>query len=101
MARFDVYSLSGSVPYVIDVQAELFSTLNTRIVVPLRPVPSSSAPTLLSRLNPEFTIEGGAYYMSTPELSAISVGRFGPRITNFEHQRQDIIDALDFLLQGF
>ena len=37
MARFDVYANPGKAGYVLDVQADLLSALNTRIVVPLMP----------------------------------------------------------------
>ena len=56
MARFDIFKSRGELGYLLDVQSDLLSGLNTRVVVPL--LPKSSAPTPAQRLNPVFSIEG-------------------------------------------
>nr|WP_084591089.1 CcdB family protein [Desulfonatronovibrio magnus] len=38
MSRFDVYPNTGGYGSLLDVQADLLSHLNTRVVVPLLPV---------------------------------------------------------------
>ena len=97
MARFDVYEYSDDVPLLLDVQADLFSTLKTRVVVPLLP----NASTKLARLNPTITVQGKAYVLMTTDIAALPTGSLGTVIANVEDQRQVVIDALDFLLQGF
>ena len=42
MARFDVYRNPEGSGYLLDVQADLLSDLNTRVVVPL--IPAELAP---------------------------------------------------------
>lgn len=42
MARFDVYASPDSAGYLLDVQADLLESLNTRIVVPLMPVSAAA-----------------------------------------------------------
>ncbi len=52
MARFDVHVNRGGSGCLLDVQADLISGLNTRLVVPLLPV--GVAPANAERLNPVF-----------------------------------------------
>lgn len=85
---------------MLDVQADLFSNLETRLVVPLRPVVRNGI-RLTSRLNPVFRIDKADYYMDTAEMAAIPVSLLKSRKENLEDRRQDIIDALDFIMQGF
>jgi len=44
MPRFDVYANEGAsaktTPYVLDIQNDLFDGLDTRVVIPLRPIDS-------------------------------------------------------------
>ena len=51
MARFDFY-VNSEGGYLLDVQANLMSELNTRVVIPL--MPRASAPKPAERLNPVF-----------------------------------------------
>lgn len=100
MARFDVYALTGTSLHVLDVQCDLLSSLSTRVVVPLREADDRFVPPI-ERLCPAFTLDGKRVVLRTPEISAIPVGRLGPCVGNLEAHRQIIIDALDFLMQGF
>lgn len=43
MARFDIYPNPVGAGYLLDIQTDLLSGLNTRVVVPLMPV--DTAPT--------------------------------------------------------
>jgi toxin CcdB len=54
MARFEVFANPGGAGYVLDVQADVLSELNTRIVAPLLPL--TQAPVPADRLNPVFEI---------------------------------------------
>lgn len=53
MTQYVVYETSEG--YVVDVQAGLLDTLNTRLVVPLIPIDVAPAPA--TRLNPVFDID--------------------------------------------
>lgn len=102
MARFDIHAFNNpDVPYVLDVQADLLSSLNTRVVIPLMPeksVPHESLP----RLKPVIYIKDANYILMTTDIAAIASHKLGPRVSNAEEQyRQIITDSLDFLFQGF
>ncbi len=102
MARFDIYKFDNkSVPLVIDVQADLLADLKTCVVIPL--VPEAIAKEeALPRLKPLLKIEGQNYILVTTDIGTITRNSLGKQITNVEAvHRQDIIEALDFLFQGF
>ena len=100
MARFDVYKLEGPTPLVIDVQSDLLSKLQTRVVVPL--ISLDRAPNEpMPRLRPQLKLQSIDYIMSTSELAAIPTSDMRECIGNLESERGAIVDAIDFLLQGF
>ena len=102
MARFDVYEYkSSNVPYVLDVQADLFNELNTVVVLPL--VPEKDAEKEVApRLKPVIKINGENYILMTTDIGTLPRNTLGKNIENIEDQhRQDIVEALDFLFQGF
>lgn len=99
MARFSVYQSPGSEGYLIDVQADLMAHLNTRLVVPL--VPRAKAPKPANTLNPLFTLEGVEHVMLTQYAAAISLSELKREVVNLASHRDEIVAALDLLLQGF
>lgn len=102
MARFDVYSrISGGPVLLLDVQSDILQILDTRIVVPLAPQQTFKTQPLLRRLNPIVTVEALPYVLVTTGLGAARIVDLGTPIGNVEKQRQTVIDAIDFLLQGF
>jgi len=103
MARFDVHQYTrprSPVLAVVDVQADILSALATRMVIPLVPAALARAAEL-SRLNPRIAINGEPFILVTTDMAALKADALGPVILNIEDQRQIIIDAIDFLLQGF
>lgn len=101
MARFDVYSYSTAVPFVLDVQADILSDLQTRVVVPLIPC-AQADDEKTDRLKPVLAIDGADYLLMTTELGPVNRSSLGDPITNIEDlHRQRITAALDFLFQGF
>jgi hypothetical protein len=56
MARFEVFANPGGAGYVLDVQADVLSELNTRIVAPLLPL--TQAPVPADRLGPKRQLVG-------------------------------------------
>ena len=101
MARFDVHEYGGTIPLVLDVQADLLSDLNTRMVVPLVPLTGAERE-VLPRLKPVIAVGGKDYVMVTTDMAAVPLTALGKRVTNIEEPYRDmIIEAVDFLFQGF
>ncbi len=101
MARFDVHKYGASVPMVLDVQADLLSDLNTRMVIPLVPLAERTSE-VLPRLNPVVTVDGHDYIMVTTDMAAVPTSALGEAVANIEDPYRDtIVEAVDFLFQGF
>ncbi|WP_018235219.1 CcdB family protein [Ensifer sp. BR816] len=99
MARFHVYRLKQSETFVVDLQAELFDALKTRIVAPL--IPTSDIAHVMASLNPRVTIKGEAYVVAIHLMVAISVSEFGDLVSDLSNQRDKIVAASDFAFRGF
>ena len=100
MARFDVYKYSPDVPFLVDIQADLLSGLKTRAVIPLLPQ-AQAKHEVLPRLKPIIKINGKNYVLITTDIGTIRTADLGSSVENVKDQRQAIVDAIDFLLQGF
>ena len=102
MARFDIYKYSSKrVPFVLDVQADLLSDLNTVVVLPLVPEEQAQKESA-ARLKPTIEFDGRNYVLMTTDIGTVPRDTLGSSVTNIEDQhRQEITDALDFLFQGF
>lgn len=101
MARFDVYEFKGKgAKLVLDVQANLFADLETRVVIPLLPYQSNQRQ-YLPRLKPILKISGKKYVLITTDIAAIHLSKLGKLRANADAHRHDITDAIDFLMQGF
>lgn len=100
MARFDVYTFEGAIPLVLDIQAAILSDIGSRVVVPLALHQSVKRETM-PRLKPILRIGGAEYVMITTDLVAIPSSMLGKHVANIEDQHGVIVDAIDFLLQGF
>ena len=99
MARFDIFENEAGAGYLLDVQSDLLSGLNTRVVVPL--LPKSSAPIPAQRLNPEFSVEGQELIMTTQFMSAVPEAELRSGVGNLAEQQDKISAALDMLFLGF
>lgn len=99
MARFDIFENNDGVGYLLDVQSDLLSGLNTRVVVPL--LPKSSAPFPAQRLNPVFTIKGQELVMATQYMAAVPEGELRFGAGSLAEQQDEISSALDMLFLGF
>ena len=102
MARFDIYKYdNSSVPFVLDVQANLFFDLNTCVVIPL--VSERKAKhEALQKLKPTMEINGENYILMTTDIGTVIRASLGKKIANVESEyRQIVTEALDFLFQGF
>lgn len=102
MARFDVYQMRtrGNVPLVVDIQADLLEALRTRVVVPLLPL-ADAEHEVAARLKPIVDIVGEPHVLMTTDLSAVPSSVLGEKVASVERQQQTVVDAVDFLFQGF
>jgi|SRR3954463_8334589 len=87
------------VPFLLDVQHDLLSDLETRVVIPLRPV-SAIQGKPLRPLMPVLEIEGERFVLLTPQMAGIPKSELGAQVTRIEHYRSEIIAAIDFLVTG-
>lgn len=99
MARFGIFKNKDGAGYLLDVQSDLLSGLNTRVVVPL--LPKMFAPSPAQRLNPIFNIEGEEVLMATQFMAAVPEGELQIEIGNLTDQQQEISEAIDMLFLGF
>jgi toxin CcdB len=104
MPQFTLYKNKNpqtlsAVPFLLDVQNDLLSDLETRVVVPLSPVSAMKGKTL-SPLMPVLEIEGERFVMLTPQMAGIPKSELGAPVTRVEQYRFEIIAAIDFLLTG-
>ncbi|MGI9404738.1 MAG: CcdB family protein [Hyphomicrobiaceae bacterium] len=103
MRQFDVHRNTNRrfrkhYPFLLILQHERFEDLSTVVVAPLVVVELGPA---VSRLNPEFEIDGILTFLSISEPAAMSRKALGPHVTNLAERRDDIIAAVDFLITGF
>jgi toxin CcdB len=99
MARFDIFENKDGAGYLLDVQSDLLSGLNTRVVVPL--LPKSSAPSPAQKLNPVFNIEGQEVVMATQYMAAVPEGELHFGAGSLAEEQDEISAALDMLFLGF
>lgn len=104
MPQFSVYknknaATKARVPYLLDVQSNLLSELETRVVVPLYAAAAIKA-SAMTVLTPRFEVEGKELVAMTPQLAGISRKELGAEVGQLAGQRDPIIRALDLLITG-
>jgi len=98
MAKFDVHRSPGG-DHWLDCQADLWSDLNSRLVVPLRDAAQGLSTN--RRLNPHLSIGGVRYEMLTHLAAAVPVAALGPVVASLVDQEYAIGAALDMLITGY
>lgn len=105
MPQFAVYrnenpGSTEEFPFLVDVQADLFEELGTRLVIPLaKAAELAGFPT--QYLIPVVAFQARHYALLTPQLAAIVRGELGPQAGSLADQQRVISAAIDFLLRGF
>jgi toxin CcdB len=98
----DVYrnadDASGEVPFLLDVQADLLSDLQTRVVVPL--VRSAVFGRKATRLHPEFHVGGQEVVMATHMIAAMRRQILVSPVGSLRDQRDVVVSAIDVLWSG-
>lgn len=105
MARFDVYPNPGAhantTPYLLDVQTDLLSGLDSRMVIPLRSLAHFAKVKLPTRLTPVLQIDGADYLLETPKMAAVPNRVLRNATASLADQQAQITGALDFLFHGY
>lgn len=101
MAQFDIYKnnnleSSNEFPYLLDIQADILSSLETRVVIPLREIGKT-----IKHLNPECIIDDKKYFLVTQELAGVHISALDDKCGSLKDHRSEIIAALDFMVSGF
>ena len=105
MPQFTVYrnknpkSKTG-IPYLLDVQNDLLTQLETRVVIPVF-LKKNTRMKVLTQLTPEFEIEGKKVILMTPQMAGIALEHLGEVIGDLSEHRNEIVGAIDFLVTGF
>jgi toxin CcdB len=89
---------SGQMPYLLDVQTNLLSDLQTRVVVPLVRAATFGRPA--TRLHPRFTIAGHRLVMATHLVAAVRRQALGATVASLLDHRDTVINAIDVLWSG-
>ncbi len=84
---------------MLDVQATILSDLPTRLVIPL--VPLADKRHRVSRLHLVVTLEGATYVLVPEMMAAIERRRLGRVVISLAERHDEVVGAIDFLLQGF
>ncbi len=104
MAQFDVFknknrSTKTLYPYLLEVQSNLLSELQTTVVIPLT-VENNYSGEKLKTLHPVFEIMGKQYLSITTLIAGIERSNLGEKISSLSESRDEIISALDFMITG-
>lgn len=101
MTQFDVHKDRNAkvYPLLLDVQADLLTHLDTRVVVPLA-LKRTYRIKPMRILNPTVVIRNVEYIAVVQELAAIATSELGDVVGSVAAQRAEMIAALDFLLTG-
>jgi toxin CcdB len=98
MARFSVHDLPGGVR-VVNLQSDVLDWLDTRLVAPL--VPQDTSPPPAEILNPVVEMEEGPFVLLPQATAAVPVSELGDAIGDLSAYRDEIVRAIDMVLQGF
>lgn len=104
MARYDVYShpdatLRKITPFLLDVQNDYISSLDSRVVIPMRLAAQHPHP--MRDLNPVFKVDGKAVVLDTAALAAFPARELKKRVAGLQDQREHIVAAMDCLFGAY
>ena len=101
MAQFDVFQnpRPGMFPLLVDIQSDLLSRLETRVVVPMTTVKKLGAKPI-TRLNPTVKVGGTEYVLVVQELASVRLSALSKPVTSLASRRAEIVAAIDLLVTG-
>ena len=102
--RFDVFRNPSSasartIPYLLVVQSDLLSDMETCAVLPLAKAQAARA-SAGEILNPMYEIENASVVQLTQLIGTVPVRALRKHVVNIEEHRGAIVRALDFLFEG-
>ena len=105
MATFTVHTNPDpksrkAIPFLLDIQNDLLSSLETRVVVPLY-LKGSTTLHPIARLTPVVTFQSKTYIAMVPELAGVARRSLGAPTGELSSFRAEVIAALDLLFTGF
>lgn len=89
-----------AIPFLLDVQSEVLSMLETRLVVPHYRREGVPGPPI-ARLTPVVTFQGVSLVAMVPEMAGVPRRSLGPVAGDLAAHRDGIMAAVDLLLAGF
>ncbi|BDW87888.1 CcdB family protein [Thalassospira tepidiphila] len=96
MAKGDICRFEDG--YIVDVQSDLLSDLQTRVVVPLKPIADYTMPA--DRLNPVIQINGDEWVLLPQFIATVGLAEIGEKVGEFEDSFV-LTNALDMVFHGF
>jgi toxin CcdB len=104
MSQFDVYknrndATRRAYPYLLNIQSEVLSALNTRIVLPLAREAGLKVKEM-ERLIPKVECQGETVIVMTPQVAAAPRKNLSEPVGSLAHMRKEIVGALDFAVGG-
>lgn len=104
MGQFTLYlnndkNSKKTYPYFVDVQNNLLSDLNSRLVIPLTPAKKVNEK-VAQKLCPTVSIDGEEYILVTNQMTTVPKSILKSEVDSLEHYRYQIIDAIDILITG-
>jgi toxin CcdB len=104
MAQWDVYPnpnprARGDLPFLVDIQSDLLSSLHTRLMVPCAPA-SLAPPGLPRRMSPELEVAGQRVLLVPQEAGAVDVSALPRAVASLRSEAHRIVDALDAVVSG-
>ena len=102
--QFDVFDnpsprMRDVYPYVVDVQSDLLSALDTRMVVPLA-ITTLAAKDMPRRLCPVLTVNGQSLMLVPFEAAPLDKRLLRTEVTSVRDRSHEIIAAMDSVLSG-
>ena len=100
MARLDVYPMPGRAGrgYLVDIQADLLSSLTTRVVVPLIPEPHIRR--VAAALNPVFDIDGQRRVLAPQGMATVPLRELRHPAASLRDHHDAVVRAIDILMSG-
>ena len=104
MSQFTLYankdkSSNKTYPYFVDVQNNLMSQLNSRLVIPLSPL-SKVKDKVAKKLCPIINVDNADFILVTNQMTTVPKSILKAEVVSLESYRYQIIDAIDMLITG-
>ena len=105
MAQYDVYvnpnpRSRDSVPYLVDIQSALLSTLRVRLTMPLSRVGIDAPGGMPRRVAPQFVVEGQRLALHPHAAAGIDARLLHDAVASLAEHADEIRDALDAVVSG-